>query len=99
MVCYNSNSGFSKNVILRWRPYSPEVTQLLERAHNKKLNRIYLKVDATRVPILFISIATFLKFKYDSHPLILEIMKNFRGWSIFIFWIKLFHNLSLLLLE
>jgi deltex-like protein len=27
----------------RWRPYCPEVTQLLERAHNKKINKIYLK--------------------------------------------------------
>ena len=27
----------------RWRPYNPAVTQLLERAHCKKINKIYLK--------------------------------------------------------
>ena len=27
----------------RWRPYNPAVTQLLERAHTKKINKIYLK--------------------------------------------------------
>jgi len=43
----------------RWRPYSPEVTQLLERAHNKKLNRIYLKDAEPMLADFYINMTTF----------------------------------------
>ena len=43
----------------RWRPYSPEVTQLLERAHNKKLNRIYLKDADPLLSDYYINMTTF----------------------------------------
>jgi len=43
----------------RWRPYSPEVTQLLERAHNKKLNRIYLKDAEPLFADFYINMTTF----------------------------------------
>jgi len=43
----------------RWRPYSPEVTQLLERAHNKKLNRIYLKDADPLLSDYYINMITF----------------------------------------
>ncbi|XP_023343675.1 uncharacterized protein LOC111713112 [Eurytemora carolleeae] len=43
----------------RWRPYSPEVTQLLERAHNKKLNRIYLKDAEPLLADFYVNMTTF----------------------------------------
>ncbi|XP_040575016.1 protein deltex [Lepeophtheirus salmonis] len=43
----------------RWRPYSPEVTQLLERAHQKKLNRIYLKDGDPLLSDYYINMKTF----------------------------------------
>lgn len=43
----------------RWRPYSPEVTQLLERAHNKKLNRILLKDADPLLADYYINMTTF----------------------------------------
>ena len=43
----------------RWRPYSPEVTQLLERAHNKKLNKIYLKDADPLLSEFFIDMTNF----------------------------------------
>ena len=43
----------------RWRPYSPEVTQLLERAHMKKLNKIYLKDADPLLSDYYINMTTF----------------------------------------
>ena len=43
----------------RWRPYSPEVTQLLERAHLKKLNKIYLKDADPLLADYFIDMTNF----------------------------------------
>lgn len=43
----------------RWRPYSPEVTQLLERAHQKKLNKIYLKDADPLLSDYYINITSF----------------------------------------
>ncbi len=47
----------------RWRPYSPEVTQLLERAHTKKLNRIYLKDADPLLSDYFINMTNFEQVK------------------------------------
>jgi hypothetical protein len=54
-----------ENLQKRWRPYSPDVTQLLERAHHKNLNRIYLK-DAD--PILEDFHVDMNKFMQASSP-------------------------------
>eukprot|EP00096_Caligus_rogercresseyi_P010633 TRINITY_DN3955_c0_g1_i1.p1 TRINITY_DN3955_c0_g1~~TRINITY_DN3955_c0_g1_i1.p1 ORF type:complete len:727 (+),score=152.15 TRINITY_DN3955_c0_g1_i1:345-2525(+) len=43
----------------RWRPYSPQVTQLLERAHHKKLNVIYLKDGDPLLSDYYINMRTF----------------------------------------
>ena len=43
----------------RWRPYSPEVTQLLERAHYKKINKIYLKDTDPLLSDFYIDVINF----------------------------------------
>ena len=48
----------------RWRPYSPEVTQLLERAHTKKLNRIYLKDADPLLADYYINMTNFEQVRF-----------------------------------
>ena len=50
-----------------WRPYSPEVTQLLERAHNKKLNRIYLKDADPELADYYVNMTAFEQVFPDFH--------------------------------
>jgi len=43
----------------RWRPYAPEVTQLLERGHNKKLNKIYLRDADPHLSDYYVDLTSF----------------------------------------
>jgi len=50
----------------QWRPYSPEVTQLLERAHQKKLNKIFLKDADPMLKDYFIDMTNFEQVQIKS---------------------------------
>lgn len=43
----------------RWRPYTPEVAHLLERAHQKKLKKIYLKDADPLLADYYVDMTTF----------------------------------------